>query len=503
MPELPNYRPHEPLVSRNVFRSQSYTLRDIPSFQEVKLKLPVPILPEHPAWVEMYWRAWEIAWSNLRIPSRASGFVSNYIHNAADDGLYMWDGCFMTQFGLYGRRLFPFMGTLDNLYAKQHDDGFICRTINVHEGYDLYTPFDPDATGPNILAWAEWRHYRATGDDGRLADVFWPLMAYHRWFRDHRSWPSGGYWATGWSSGMSNQPRVPDSAHHHRHWHWVDTTIQTALNCTILRKIALHLEEKALAEELAEEHVRLRQVINGRMWNEESAFYQDIDRDGRFSLVKSIGAFWALLDEDLVPEERLAPFVQSLRESWAFKLPHRVPSQSADSHGYNPETGHYWRGAVWSPTNYMVLKGLRSQGFDALAHEIAVNHLHNIWEVYRHTDTFWENYAPERAAPGDPAKPDFVGWTGLSPIAILLEDVIGLSVDWPQRRVTWDRRLDTGGYWGVRGYPLGGEGHMELVGDRDKVVAITNVPFTLIVREAGESIRLALSSGTTEIELDY
>ena len=36
---------------------------------------------------------------------------------------------FMTLFGRYGERAFTFMRTLDNFYAKQHPDGFICREI--------------------------------------------------------------------------------------------------------------------------------------------------------------------------------------------------------------------------------------------------------------------------------------------------------------------------------------------------------------------------------------
>ena len=36
----------------------------------------------------------------------------------------------MTMFGHYARQVFNFIGTLDNFYTKQQDDGFICREIN-------------------------------------------------------------------------------------------------------------------------------------------------------------------------------------------------------------------------------------------------------------------------------------------------------------------------------------------------------------------------------------
>ncbi|MCA9946943.1 MAG: hypothetical protein KC449_25855, partial [Anaerolineales bacterium] len=473
-----------------------------PSFAEAKARLPQPILPDHDEWVGLYWRAWELAWNNLRQPQARSGFVANFLDAGTEAYLFMWDSAFTSQFGLYGRRAFNFTGNLDNLYARQHEDGFICRQIDLATGEDFFYPFDPNATGPNILAWAEWRNYRFTGDDGRLAQVFVPLLAYHRWCQANRTWPTGLYWATGHSSGLSNQPRVPNSSFHHRHWTWVDASMQAALSSFILAQMAALLKEETLSNALEAEHSRLVEHINKQLWNDAAHFYQDVDPDGRFSQVKTIAAYWALLDAGLVPEKRLEPFVQALRENWAFKLPHRVPSQSADSEGYNFETGHYWRGGVWPCTNFMVLRGLRQVGQHGLAHEIAINHLVNVAKVYQRTGSFWENYAPETAAPGDPAAENAVGMAGLSPISILLEDVIGLSVDWPQRRVFWDRRLVSERPYGVENYPLGPDGTLKMVANATRLTLTTDVPFTLTLRDAHQSLQTAVPSGTTEIDLE-
>ncbi|MEJ2749184.1 MAG: glycoside hydrolase, partial [Anaerolineae bacterium] len=324
----PTYpRPVEPLVSNNQFRQQTYTRQNIPAFSEIKSQLPEPVLPDKPEWLEMYWRAWEMAWSHLRRPRAGSSFIANYLTPVADDHLFMGDSAFVVQFGVYGRRLYELITMLDNFYARQQEDGYICREIAA-DGQDYFYPFDPNGTGPNILAWAEWRVYRATGDDERLAAVFWPLLALHRWCRAHRTWPNGLYWATGLSSGMDNQPRVPDSRTHHQHWSWIDASAQACLNCYVLEQMATLLSQPDLAAELNVERSRLIQLINEQMWNAETNFYQDVSPDGRFSPVKSIGAYWALLAEGLVPENRLTPFVQHLRDQWSFKLPHRIPSQS-------------------------------------------------------------------------------------------------------------------------------------------------------------------------------
>ncbi|MCA9919847.1 MAG: hypothetical protein KC445_17945 [Anaerolineales bacterium] len=495
-------RPSDPILAQNPFRQQTYAPQEWPSFDEAKAKLPKPILPEHEKWLALYWRAWELAWSNLQQPQAGSGFVANFLGAATEPFLFMWDSAFMSQFGLYGRRVFDFTGNLDNLYAKQHDDGFICRQIDLATGEDFFFPFDPNGTGPNILAWAEWRTYRYTGDNGRLENVFPSLVAYHRWCRANRSWPSGLYWATGHSSGLSNQPRVPNSAFHHRHWSWVDATMQAALSSLILAQMATMLQQPALADELEADHTRLAELINQHHWNEATHFYQDAGPAGQFSQIKSIAAYWGLLDASLIPEKRRELFVQALRENWAFKLAHRVPSQAADSEGYNFETGNYWRGGVWPATNFVVLRGLRQIGQHGLAHRIAVNHLKNVAQVYEQTGAFWENYAPETAAPGDPAAKNPIGMAGLTPISILLEDVIGLSVDWPQRRVFWDRRLESERPYGVENYPLGPDGTLSIVADAQKLTVTTDVPFTLTLRDAHQSMQTAVPSGTTEIDLE-
>jgi hypothetical protein len=490
-----------PLVTQNPFRQRPFSPAPIPSFSEARARLPVPVLPEQPGWVEMYWRAWEMAWSNLRRPKVESRLIASYLDAAQGGIALLWDSAFMVQFGWYARRAFPFINMLDNFYARQHDDGFICRSFDTLSGADCYYPFDPNGDGPNILAWAEWRYFRVTGDDGRLPHIFPTLLAYHRWRRAHRTWPGGMYWTTGSASAMDNQPRVPDSRAYHRHWTWLDANLQAILNCRVLEQIGILLEEKAACQELTDERARLIRQVNERMWHEETSFYHDVDPNGRFSPVKSIAAYWALLDKEAVPEDRLGPFVQQLRESWAFNISHRVPSLSADSEAYNPGTGNGWRGGVWPATNYMVLRGLRLIGQDGLAHAIAVNHLQNVWETYQHSDTFWENYAPEQPIPGEAARPDFVGCTGLSPIAMLFEDVIGLSVDWPLRRVVWDRRLDSDVAYGVQNYPLGQDGLLTLLGDKEKVTVDTDVSFTLTIKDGSFNLQTAVPIGHTTLDL--
>jgi hypothetical protein len=138
----------------------------------------------------------------------------------------------------------------------------------------------------------------------------------------------------------------------------------------------------------------------------------------------------------------------------------------------------------------MVLKGLRASGYGSLAHLIARNHLDNVVQVFEDTGTVWENYAPETAQPGVPAKPDFVGWSGLPGIAVLLEEVFGLQPDVPAHTLLWDARLLEA--HGVTGYPFGTQGLLDLkcaarqsVLEKPVIEAHSNVPVRLKVRWGG------------------
>ncbi len=427
-----------PYVKNNSFIGKKLDTDKLPSYKSVKAQLPVPVWENHKSVVDCYNKAWEIGFSNLKKPGPKSGLVSSFIDTAFNGFTFMWDSAFMTMFGKYASHIFDFQKTLDNFYAKQHRDGFICREICEEKNGEHFNPYDPSSTGPNTLAWAEWEYYRLTGDEKRIKYVFDPLMAYHGWLKANRTWQSGLYWTSGWGCGMDNLPRhneneMPDFSH--GHMDWVDATIQQILSAKCLIKMGELLKREDETKELKEEAQRLTELVNELMWDEETAFYYDRFKSGKLSLVKMIGAYWALL-ADIVPADRLDRFVSHLDNEKEFKRPHRVPALSFDHPDYD-SNGDYWNGGVWAPTNYMVLKGLENNGYNKLAYEIALNHVQNAVEVYEKTGTLWENYAPEGANQGKPSRSDFVGWAGLIPISVLFEYVFGIRPDSQNNKIVW------------------------------------------------------------------
>lgn len=482
-------------AEENPFRTRARRNVDPwPSFLQARASfLPAPYYPSRPAVVECYYRCWEIAFANFRAATDENGFVSDYSSTMFGDCLFMWDSVFITLFGRYGDRAWCFQNTLDNFYGKQHPDGGICRQFGEGDGSEYFARFDPAGTGPNVLGWSEWEYYLATQDEARLAEVFPALVAYGQWYRRYRTWPNGSYWGTGWANGMVNQPRTPAGAHQwfdHAHRTWVDTNLQQVLANRIVLQMAEVLGRQSEVRDVAEENALLIPWINQHLWDETTGFYHDLERNqARITSVKTIGAYWALL-ADVVPKERLARFVAHLENAAEFRRVHRVPSLSADTAGYDPDGG-LWLGGVWPPTNYMVLRGLTLQGYDALASEIALNHYFNVIECFERTGSVWEHLAPDARAQGR-GRRDFVGWTGITPIAVLFEYVFGLRPDAARSRLVW--QLTSTAELGVDRYPFGRAGWLDLhvlarssLSDPPVIEVRSNVPFELEVRWAGGS----------------
>ena len=295
-------------VEENIFRTSVPNNFSLPNYNTFLGLLPKPIWEAHENAIACYWKAWEIAFRNLRLPTPENGFVSPYIDTAFNGNLFLWDSAFILMFARYGRNAFDFQQTLDNFYAKQHPDGFICREIRETDGKDCFLRFDPPATGPNVLPWVEWEYYRNFGDRERLAKVFPALLAYHQWFRRYRTWQDGTYWSCGWAGGMDNQPRLNLALKKEKgeflgfyewwdtdHMVWVDTCFQAILSARILIDMAHELGRSGDIQDLELENNHLSMLINKLLWDEQTGFYYDCRTNGKRSGVKTIGAYWALL----------------------------------------------------------------------------------------------------------------------------------------------------------------------------------------------------------------
>jgi glycogen debranching enzyme len=204
------------------------------------------------------------------------------------------------------------------------------------------------------------------------------------------------------------------------------------------------LGQKAKSAYFAKRAGEISSLINKWMWNQKDGLYYDVDDEGHQVKRKTIACFWPML-AGVADKSQSEELIKNLKDPEKFWRTIVFPTLSADEENYKRKGG-YWRGAVWAPTNMAVIKGLEEEGFYEFAYEASVRYLNGMREVFKKTGTVWENYAPDLYSQGKPAKPRFVGWTGCGPIALLIENVIGIQTDAFRKTITWRiHRIDKHG----------------------------------------------------------
>ncbi|NQT27497.1 hypothetical protein HQ585_19240 [candidate division KSB1 bacterium] len=484
------------------FEKKEYTQKSLPTFSESKDFLPHPVIEGNPDLIDLYWKAWEIAFTKLRQPQDGSTLVSNYIDEAFSNNIFQWDTALMILFSRYGHHVFPAIQSLDNFYANQHENGFICREIREEDGSDFYYFLDFFGTknliNPPIFTWAETESYKISGDKSRYTMVIPVLEKYAEWLEKYRCKSNTKhelYWNTGLGSGMDNTPRHGSG--------WVDMSSQMVMLYRDLAEMCDEIGKSKKADKFRNTAASISDRINQFMWNETDGLYYDVDDNGKQVPWKTIACFWPML-AGVCSEHQAEELIRHITDPNSFWRTIPFPSHAADEEGYCP-MGDYWRGGVWAPTNHMVIKGVEQYGYDKIASTASEKYLDGLSKVYQQTGTLWENYAPDSVAPGNKSRPDFVGFTGCGPIALLLENVIGIRPNAPDNTITWYlHRDDKHGINNLRFGDITVSLICEpaLSGNNKRLIQIeTDMPFTLIVRtEEGEN-QFEVSAGQTKIEV--
>lgn len=389
----------------------------------------------------MFDRATALVKQKIRGGPNDPVYKKPFLDAAFSGSIFLWDSCFIATYAKYDQKNLPITAALDNFYAMQDSDGFICREYTA-EGRPFWQKDHPVSINPPLLGFAELELYSKSGDKERLRQVYPALKAFHNFIVGRYMEGDDLFISDGLASGMDNIPRYPDgwqddgqgikminlhpeifvydglSPKWNRQGRSVDMSAQMALFTDNLRTIARLIGEKTDVPRYEDLFGRIASAINRLCWNEEDGFYYDLGY-GKQIRRRHIGMFWVLL-AGVVPKARLAPMLGHLTDPKQFWRRFPVASTPADDPNFAPNGG-YWLGSVWAPTNYMIIRGLERYGQHKLARKLARQYYWCVAQVFKATGTFWENYAPDALVPGSPAHSDFCGWTALVPIAIYHE----------------------------------------------------------------------------------
>ena len=507
-----------------LFSKKEYVPQPLPVWSETKDRLPSPILGDHPGWIEMYWKSWEIAFRGFKKPAPESPFVSNWLDEAFSENIFQWDTIFMVMFARYGHNVFPAIESLDNFYCRQRDSGFIGREYLEKDGKLIHYDSDgglfsekgyKNAINPPLFSWAEVESYRITGDKSRFQMILPVLEKYAEWLnRDGdpaaEDWEANGrksksaehklYWNTPLGSGMDNTPRPAQKGAG-----WVEMSAQMVIMYNNLAIICEALDETDKANFYRNEARVIGERINKWCWNEEDGFYYDVLANGSQFKKKTIGGFWPLL-AGVASKAQAVKLVAHLKNEQEFWRKIVFPSLSADEKEYQDDGG-YWLGGVWAPTNVMIIKGLEKYGYEDFAAEATEKYLAGMYEVFKQTQTVYENYAPEYYGPSNPSKADFVGWTGCGPIQLLFENVMGLHPSGADNTLVW--RLRRSDRHGVENLKLGKNTVSVICAERENknspanITVVCAMPFQLkVINPLGEQ-SFKLDKGKHVLKIKY
>ncbi len=434
-----------------------------------KEQVPKPILEGYEDLIELYYVAWEQAWSHIKNDSYVDeGF--------SDDYIWIWDTAFMLHFCKYAPDLFPGIESFDNFYKPLYDGAKPVEKIHIVDN-------------PPLFAWTELEYYKMTGDRERIKK----LLLTDEYLQKHYEWLSSltepvhptevgsvvtcaiaeenGFRWEGGRSGMDNTPRgrigkyTTKERVNHPELLWVDLIAQQTLSARAISALASEIGENELASKWESEAARLANIIQTHYWSESDGIYYDILNGSNAHVpVLTPASFWPML-AGIPTADQASQMISLLRDP--NKLGGRVPwpSLSRDDANFNPITGDYWKGSLWLPLAYMGTKAIKEYGYHDLAREQSLAIVNHMRETYDNVlpQTIWECYHPDIPVPAYHGKSivraDFCGWSALGPISMLIENIIGLhsvSEENDLPLVLWQYDATTSKVQGVKNFKFRG-----------------------------------------------
>lgn len=367
--------------------------------------------------------------------------IDGYFVNSGSEQLVLdqFESIFSSFFLVYSNRNFPANKNLDYFYDRQEQDGAIRWKYDVKNNEAIKTTENPEGIGLPLFAWAEYNFYHKSADKKRIKVVMPKLQKYMDWIDSKFKRENGLYEVPFQASTMFNSPREGTC-------YPVDFNCALAINALYMSALGDILNDKDLSFQYKRMYFSLKTRINSKMWNGDVGFYFDIDKDEKQLSEKTIAGFWPLLAE-IPNEDKADQLVSHLSNPETFGSEHPFPTLSMDSK-YFSEDGNGFCGSVYPAFNFMVLKGLeRYQRWD-FTRECSIRHLYFLLDGLFPGDSsikgdLYEAYLPCKE--GKAKMPDnedfprckYVNTVGLSTIALMIENVIGLSISLPRKTVDW------------------------------------------------------------------
>ena len=350
-----------------------------------------------------------------------------------------FESIFSSFFLVYSNRNFNASQNIDYFYNKQEKNGAIRWRYDAKTGKPLLPKTNPEGAGMPLFAWAEFNLYHKSANKRRIKEIMPKLQKYMTWLDETFKQENGLYAVPFTATTMFNAPREKSV-------YPVDFNAAMAINASHMSALGDILNDKDLSFQYRRMYFSIKTRINSLMWDDAMRFYHDLDKDGNRLNEKTIAGFWPLLAE--IPNaDKAELLISHLNDPETFGTDHPFPTLSADSRSFK-KTGEGFCGSVFPAFNFMVVKGLEKYRHYELARECSIRHLYYILEGLMPNDPkekgdVYEAYLPTKEGKASMSKdasfprPHYLITVGLSTIALMIENVIGLSISLPRKTVDW------------------------------------------------------------------
>ena len=353
--------------------------------------------------------------------------------------LDQFEAIFSSFFLVYSNRNYPANKNIDYFYEHQEENGAIRWKYDAKKNAPILDRSNPEGVGLPLFAWAEFNLYHKSANKRRIKEVMPVLQKYMDWIDRTFKQQNGLYAVPAVASTMFNSPRKGA-------FYPVDFNSAVAINAAHMSALGDILNDKDLSFQYKKMYFSLKTRINSLMWDNTTGFYHDLDKAEQRLPQKTIAGFWPLLAE-LPNADKADTLIAHLSNPKTFGTDHPFPTLSADSPDFK-DKGEGFCGSVYPPFNFMIIKGLEKyQRFD-LARECAIRHLYYVLEGLSPADAnakgdLYEAYLPCKEGPAtlshknEYPRKRYLHYIGLSTIALMIENVIGLNISLPRKTVDW------------------------------------------------------------------
>lgn len=234
----------------------------------------------------------------------------------------------------------------------------------------------------------------------------------------------------------------------------VDTNMQLACGCGAVARMAEYLGRQEAAARFEALRGQTLAAVERYLWSEEGkAYFPYLPSQKSHYGVLMATTFNAMLFRNAAPERRAA-LLEKLTDPALFGWGrHALTTYARTEPGFSVVRGEYignpcWQGSVWTLTNRPVIHALAACGEREYSAELAcatVREFKNSYTEFHDPDT-GEGFGVADYA-----------WTAAQCIAILVEDLFGISVDLPANEIRIAPNLPSAyadALWSIEDLPL-------------------------------------------------